>query len=145
MSKNNVPILSYPDPHQYPGFLLWKSANKWEKVINEHLVEIGLNQADLFHLISLFSLLQEKDEVKQVDLANFAGSTTMSCSKILAKCEKKGLIKRVMGNDTRSKFINLTNKGKEILQLSAEAMARADFEFFKLNGRGEFIKYLQKI
>jgi DNA-binding MarR family transcriptional regulator len=137
-------MTQYPDPSNYAGFLVWKKANKWEKFLNTKIKEIGLNQSELLHLISIFHLLQTQKELCQSQLADYTGVTTMSVSKILTKLESIALIERRIGSDIRSKSIIITEQGLNIL-VDAEKMEGADTKFFPNAGKDGFIKYLKKL
>ncbi|MBC7472295.1 MAG: winged helix-turn-helix transcriptional regulator [candidate division SR1 bacterium] len=139
------PNIQYPVPTDFAGFLLWQTANKWEKYINLQLKKTDLNQADMLHLISLFHLLQTSSEVSQVQLAEYTGVTTMSVSKILTKLSKIDLVTRKIGSDSRSKSISLTEKGIKILQECANKMQDADKKFFVPKAKPQFINYLNNL
>jgi DNA-binding MarR family transcriptional regulator len=137
------PNIQYPDPSNYAGFLVWQKANKWEKFLNSQLRAIGLNQAELLHLISIFHLLQTQKELSQSQLADYTGVTTMSVSKILTKLESMALIERRTGSDIRSKSIVVTKKGLTTMIQSAEQMHSADAEFYPKSGKD--VGYLSKL
>jgi DNA-binding MarR family transcriptional regulator len=134
-----------PDPNQFAGFLVWKTANRWERFINNALKPYGLNQSEMLHLISIFHLLQSSVEISQTQLAHYSGVTTMSVSKILTKLEKMTLITRQTGSDPRSKSINLTQKGIELLIQCAELIRDADSKFYKSKSKLQFINYLTNL
>jgi DNA-binding MarR family transcriptional regulator len=139
------PNIPYPVPTDFAGFLLWQTANKWEKYINLQLRETGLNQAEMLHMISLSHLLQTQEEVSQAQLAEYTGVTTMSVSKILTKLEKNNLIARKTGSDPRSKSIALTESGFRLLQECATKMRDSDVAFFPATSKPQFITYLKNL
>jgi DNA-binding MarR family transcriptional regulator len=139
------PNIPYPVPTDFAGFLLWQTANKWEKYINLQLRATGLNQAEMLHAISLFHLLQIQTDVSQTQLADYTGVTTMSVSKILTKLEKNNLIARKTGSDPRSKSITLTESGLKLIQECATEMRNADETFFPSTSKPQFINYLKKL
>jgi DNA-binding MarR family transcriptional regulator len=138
-------MTQYPDPSNYAGFLVWQKANKWEKFLNSQLKELGLNQSELLHLISIFHLLQTQKELSQSQLADYTGVTTMSVSKILTKLESMALISRQIGSDIRSKSIVVSEQGFTTLTQCAELMGKTDAEFFGKSGKDGFVKYLSKL
>ena len=119
-----------PPPESKAGFLLWQVANKFEKRVNEELKEFGFNQSEYFHLISLVRLAQKGQEVTQADIAKFADTIPMNTSKIMTKFEKKGLIKRVTGTDSRSKSIQITQNGLSVAVQIASKIGQLDSAFF---------------
>jgi DNA-binding MarR family transcriptional regulator len=134
-----------PNPNDYAGFLIWKTSNQWEKYINNLLLPFGLIQSEICHLISIIQLVQIQKTVTQVELSRSIGTTPMSTSKILRGLEKKGFISRIPGKDTRSKTIQITEQGMEILISTAPILAKADGEFFASSNPQQLIKQLQEI
>jgi DNA-binding MarR family transcriptional regulator len=135
----------HPNPYNFPGFLLWVAANKWEKRINSVLSNSGLNHGEILHLISLYSLILSQEEVTQTQLAEMTGTTTMGVSKILTKLQKLGFITRAQGKDPRSKAINITEKGNLVLLSTATTLGQTDSDFFPAKGKTEFINYINQI
>jgi DNA-binding MarR family transcriptional regulator len=133
------------NPRDISGFLLWQSANKWEKYVNSYLKEIGLNQSENFHLMCLNYLTRAGEEITQVGLAHFTGVTSMSVSKILKKLETQKIIKRFTGKDTRSKTLKLTEKGLELAVKSSEILDSADKLFFPSKDKQLYIDYLARL
>ena len=136
---------SFPDPTDYAGFLIWQKSNSWGRTVNSELKKIGLNQAQYFHLISLFYLLNTQKEVTQVGLAEYTGTTFMNTSKIINGFEKIDLIKRQIGKDSRSKSLSITQKGLDVLILGATTMGDLDASFFPETDKIKFINYLKKL
>jgi DNA-binding MarR family transcriptional regulator len=143
MSK--IDFKNVPDPMDYPGFLIWQKANAWEKFINSKLQKFGLTQSEILQLISLVILTQKKSEVTQVDLAEYTGVSAMGVSKTLKLLEKKKLITREEGTDSRSKSLGCTETGLEVLIDSAVLLREANIQFFPKNDQDQFIKYLKNI
>jgi DNA-binding MarR family transcriptional regulator len=142
---NDITMHQYPDPSNYAGFLVWQKANKWEKFLNSQLKEIGLNQSELLHLISISHLMRIQKEISQTQLADYTGVTTMSVSKILTKLEYMKLIERKTGSDIRSKSIVVTKDGFTFLIKCAELMHNSDVEFYPKSQKPNFIQYLKKL
>jgi DNA-binding MarR family transcriptional regulator len=134
-----------PNPNDYAGFLIWKTSNQWEKYINILLLPFDLIQSEIFHLISIVQLVQTQTNVTQIELSRSIGTTPMSTSKILRGLEKKGFISRIPGKDPRSKTIQITKQGMEILISTAPILANADQTFFSSSKPQELIKQLKEI
>jgi DNA-binding MarR family transcriptional regulator len=142
---NNIPKNQYPDPSNYAGFLVWQKSNKWEKFINSKIKEIGLNQSELLHLISITHLLRTQQELSQSQLAEYTGVTTMSVSKILTKLERLSFVERKIGSDPRSKSIVVTEQGFVTLIQCAQLMHDSDVQFYPKSQKPNFIQYLSKL
>jgi DNA-binding MarR family transcriptional regulator len=142
---NNIPVTQYPDPSNYAGFLVWQKANKWEKFINSKIKQIGLNQSELLHLISISHLLRTQKKLCQSQLSDYTGVTTMSVSKILTKLESLGFVDRKVGSDPRSKSIAVTELGFTTLVQCAQLMHNSDAEFYPKSQKPNFIQYLSKL
>ncbi|AFY57865.1 transcriptional regulator [Rivularia sp. PCC 7116] len=138
-SLKNKPL----DPVNHAGFLIWQVANNWEKQINNELKEFGLNQAEYFHLVSLFWLLENQEEVTQTEIARFADTIPMNTSKIMTKFEKKGLITRVAGSDSRSKSLCITESGEQIAIQATARLSRLSEQFFDKDDDNNFLNYLK--
>jgi DNA-binding MarR family transcriptional regulator len=134
-----------PNPNNYDGFLIWKTSNEWEKYINSLLSPFGLIQSEICHLISIIQLVQTQKHVTQIELSRSIGTTPMSTSKILRGLEKKGLISRIPGKDPRSKTIQITKQGMQILIATAPILAEADQTFFSSTKPQELINQLKEI
>jgi MarR family transcriptional regulator, organic hydroperoxide resistance regulator len=134
-----------PNPNDYPGFLVWKLANKWEKYINARLKPFGVNQAEMLHLISLFWLSKYQQEVTQTALADDTGVSTMAVSKIIRNLERLGFALRLIGTDPRSKSLTVSEAGLNLLHQTAGILSTADQEFFHNSGKQQLIHYIKSI
>jgi DNA-binding MarR family transcriptional regulator len=142
---SQIDLNNIPNPLDYPGFLILQKANVWEKYVNAKLIDFGLTLSEIFQLISLVILSQKQDEVTQVDLSQLSGVSAMSVSKILKLLEKKKLVVRTVGRDSRSKALSITSKGLDILINSSKLLDEANKQYFPKDGADTFVKYLKKI
>jgi DNA-binding MarR family transcriptional regulator len=142
---NQLKSISFSSPLEYPGFLIWQKANVWEKYINDILKQLHITQSEIFQLISLATLLRQHDEVRQIDLVSFTGASPMSVSKILKILEKRDLITRTTGVDTRSKALGITEVGMRMLIDSTHLLFEANKTFFSEENLEQFKHYLQNI
>ncbi|MGL4757986.1 MAG: MarR family winged helix-turn-helix transcriptional regulator [Patescibacteria group bacterium] len=133
------------DPRQYSGFTLWLKANNWETELNSKLKPFKTTQNEVLMLISLVFLSGGKSEIRQSDLAQFTGVSPMSVSKTLSKLEKKNLITRLVGKDSRSKAISITKIGMEILTSTATILVETNNNFFPNKSKPEFDQYLNQL
>jgi DNA-binding MarR family transcriptional regulator len=134
-----------PNPNDFAGFLIWKTSNELEKYINSLLLPFDLIQSEIFHLIAIMQLVQAGKQVSQIEVSRSIGTTPMSTSKILRKLEKKHLISRVVGNDSRSKSIQITNDGLKILMSTVQILGDANTTFFANTNQEELTKNLKQI
>jgi DNA-binding MarR family transcriptional regulator len=134
-----------PNPNDFAGFLIWKTSNELEKYINSLLVPFGLIQSEIFHLIAIMQLVQSSKTVSQIEISRSIGTTPMSTSKILRNLEKKQLISRVVGNDSRSKSIQITHEGLKILMSTVQILGDANTTFFANTNQQELTKNLKQI
>ncbi|MBV6626368.1 MAG: MarR family transcriptional regulator [Rivularia sp. (in: Bacteria)] len=130
-------------PDNYASFLIWQVANKWEKRVNSELKEFDLTQAEYYQLASLFWLSQHQEEVTQTDIAKFADTIPMNTSKIMTKFEKKGLVKRVAGSDSRSKSLSITDNGEHIAIQATAKLNCLNEQFFDKDDDRNFLNHLK--
>jgi DNA-binding MarR family transcriptional regulator len=139
----NIP--NVPDPRTYIGFQLWQKSNLCEKYINSQLKKYQITQSEIFPLISLAVLINQSGEVTQVQLSDFTGISVMSISKILKTLEKKNYISRTTGKDSRSKALEITEDGMQILINSAQTLQEANTKLFPDDNSKQFYNYLLAI
>lgn len=145
-SASLLPTDRVPNPYDVAGFQLWQSANEWERFVNTALEPFGVNQSEVFQLISLVVAARQQEgvgEVTQVLLAQLTGTHVMTVSKILRSLEKKQLIVRTVGRDARAKALRITKAGEQLLIETTGALMEANNNFFPAAGRAELVAYLQ--
>jgi DNA-binding MarR family transcriptional regulator len=134
-----------PDPRDFIGFLLWQKSNNWEKYINQQIKSFDITQSEIFLLISLAILTSNDKEVTQIDLVKFTSVSPMSVSKALKILERKELISRNVGTDSRSKSLELTEEGVSILIKSSHLLIQSQNTFFPNQDMTIFSKYLKSL
>ena len=92
------------------GLLLWKTSNLWQSKLRNVLEEYNLT---LNEFIILETLLMTKDEnITQVYISKSSGINVSVISTVIKILQKKSLIKRKSGLDSRIKIIELSENGK---------------------------------
>ena len=92
------------------GLLLWKASNLWQSKLRNVLEEYNLT---LNEFIILETLLMTKDEnITQVYISKSSGINVSVISTVIKILQKKSLIKRKSGLDSRIKIIELSENGK---------------------------------
>mgnify|MGYP000594351146 CR=1 FL=1 len=83
------------------------------------------------------------------DIENIFGLKSSSITSLMQGLEKKEFIKRVTGiNDTRTKELVLTDKGKELVAISRKVfddVEKAMVKEFSDEERNQFLNYLERV
>ncbi len=144
---NRSPLnISTPDRvEDAPGFLLWQIEMCWQRAANQLLSAYDLTYTQFIVLYISDFLTESHINVYQHQVAKFSRIDRMMTSRILASLEKKNYIERIkLSGDARAKLVNLTDKGKEVLEQSLRAVSKAEQTFFKPGGT-EFVKSMENI
>ncbi|WP_100487083.1 MarR family winged helix-turn-helix transcriptional regulator [Sporolactobacillus pectinivorans] len=135
---NSFPSRFHEDAEASIGFLFIRVYNLWHRQIKSQLQTLGLTHPQYVVLASLGYLLQKQKEVTQILVAQNADMDVMTVSTILKNLEKKKWILRTTSSqDTRAKWVNLTDKGHEILTLALPIVEEIDAKFFLTLGKEE--------
>lgn len=115
------------------GIVFESVNNKRQQIIRNKFVQISLTYPQFLILNALTKLQEEKEEVKQVDLADFTGMDVMTVSTIVRNLEKQALISRENSEkDTRAKIIKLTIDGTQRVQSGQRMIGQIDCQFFSV-------------
>lgn len=107
--------------------------NKRQQIIRNKFVQISLTYPQFLILNALEKLQEKKEEVKQVDLADFTRMDVMTVSTIVRNLEKQALISRENSEkDTRAKIIKLTNDGTQKVWAGQNMISQIDDQFFSV-------------
>jgi DNA-binding MarR family transcriptional regulator len=141
--------LAFEHPDESAGFMVWKTANLWQRKIKEQLDPLGLTPVQFLLLNSLATLNKNQTfAITQKMLSDFSGCDKMMTSKVLRSLEDKKLVQRKNHHsDTRSISLLLTTKGMDLLQLATPAFSLAEKLFFETLKKKEskFSKHLKKL
>lgn len=125
----------FKSPEKSPGYLLGQLTLIWQRKIKKALDPLDLTQTQFVLLTSVAWLSNQKEDVTQVEIANLNNFDRMMVSKVLRTLQEKKLITREEhSTDTRAKIVNLTPKGREVLQTALTKVETADMEFFSTIG-----------
>ncbi|MBI5679545.1 MAG: winged helix-turn-helix transcriptional regulator [Methanobacterium sp.] len=130
MEKNFYEWLE--EPEEMIGFLFWKITYLWQRKMNKSLKKADLTHTH-FALLSGAAWLQKEGEIiTQTKLANFTQTNVMVTSKIIKILENKNFIeRRNEGDDTRAKYVYITEKGLETLGKASKITEEVNQEFFE--------------
>lgn len=119
------------EPEEMVGFLFWKIMYLWQHKMNKALKDVDLTHVH-FTLLSGVAWLEKYGEpISQTKLADFTQTNVMVTSKIIRILEKKDFIERKnQGNDTRAKYVYLTEKGIKTLEKASKIAEEINQEFF---------------
>ncbi|GHT19163.1 putative HTH-type transcriptional regulator YdcH [Bacteroidia bacterium] len=132
-SKDNT--FSVERAEESSGFLLWQVTTLWQRKIRQALEQYDLTHSQFVLLTSLHWLLLHNREVTQIILSVHSKIDPMTTSSVLRTLQKKGLIRRQEhATDTRSKILNITAKGKDLVKKAVVTVERIDRDFFALLG-----------
>lgn len=130
------------------GFMLWQTANAWQRAARAALGPVGLTYVQVVLLAGLAELVAEGARVSQAALAQALGADVMMTSQVLRALEADGLVRRDRDpDDTRARTLALTPEGEARLAEAVPLLALLDDSFFDPLGRKEerFAKSLRKL
>jgi DNA-binding MarR family transcriptional regulator len=118
-------------PEQSAGFLLWQVAHAWQRRAAEALSGAGLTYMQFVLLACLGWLARDREDVTQIQLAEFCKIDPMMVSQVIRLMEKKRLVaRREHPTDTRAKRLSITKKGAQILTRALPIVEDAADAFF---------------
>jgi len=125
--------LAFDKPEENAGFLLWQTANLWQRKMKEQLDKVGITHVQflLLNTLASFNLLVDKP-ITQAMLAEKSGCDKMMTSKVIRLLEERQFVVRKPHHaDTRSLTILITKSGMELLQKATPVFMDVDKLFFK--------------
>jgi len=118
-------------PSQSPGFLLWHTTLRWQRVMAAALAPLDLTHAQFVLLACAWWLGQHGDPPRQSQVAAQAGTDPKMTSDVVARLEAKGLLRREADPaDARAKFVLVTPAGASLAAQAIEVVEAADASFF---------------
>jgi len=123
------------EPEEMVGFLFWKITYLWQREMNKALRDVDLTHTH-FALLSGIAWLEKNGEsISQIKIADFTQTNVMVTSKISRILENKGFIeRRIEDEDTRAKYVYLTEKGLKTLEKASKITEEINQEFFEALG-----------
>lgn len=122
-------------PGASPGFLLWRTTLRWQRVMTATLKPLALTHVQFVLLASVWWLsTQAKDRTalpSQRAVADHAGTDIMMTSQVLRALETQGLVTRTADSaDARVKRLDVTKKGAALAQRAVARVEAVDADFF---------------
>jgi DNA-binding MarR family transcriptional regulator len=131
-----------------PSFYLQMVVYKWEKGIQDLLLDFDLTNTQFKILASLMILTKDQRIITQMDVANLLNADKMMVSEVIRKLEKKGYVVRASHpTDRRAKSLIVTQKGLDAVETAVQRAAWFDEIFFSPLGGGleSFTGMLKKL
>jgi DNA-binding MarR family transcriptional regulator len=98
---------------------------------------------------SLMTVLAERPDLEQLDLANEIGVDRTTIGDVLFRMQKRGLVRRrVSAGDRRAKLVQLTAKGAKIHRAMARAVQRTHdrtLDALPVRNRKDFLRDLARL
>lgn len=137
--RKNDPVISdpwkeasrYAGPDDSPGFLLWVVSTTWRRQVEGVLAPLGLTHPQFVTLAAIDWLTRDGDPVAQAAVGRHVRLDPNTMSQILRGLEKRGLIERRKGPDSRAKNPVLTTAGREMVQQAVPLVEEVDAAFFR--------------
>jgi DNA-binding MarR family transcriptional regulator len=118
-------------PSQSPGFLLWHTTMRWQRVMAAALAPLDLTHVQFVLLACAWWLGEHGDPPRQSQVAAQAGTDPKMTSDVIARLEAKGLLRRTADpSDARAKFVLVTPEGAELAARAIVVVEEADAAFF---------------
>ncbi|WP_426593547.1 MarR family winged helix-turn-helix transcriptional regulator [Cellulomonas sp. McL0617] len=118
-------------PSQSPGFLLWHTTMRWQRVMTAALAPLDLTHAQFVLLACAWWLGERADPPRQSQVGAQAGTDPKMTSDVVARLEGKGLLRRAPDPaDARAKFVLVTPAGAALAARGIEVVEAADASFF---------------
>lgn len=124
-------VSRYAEADASPGFLLWLVSTTWRRQVEAVLAPLGLTHPQFVTMASLAWLTREGAPVSQAALGRHVRLDPNTMSQILRGLEKRGLIERRKGRDTRAKNPRLTDAGADLVRQAVPRVEEVDDRFFK--------------
>lgn len=124
-------IFSFHKAEDSPGFLLWQATIIWQRLIKKTLDVHGISHAQFVILAITLWFENKHQPVSQGVIVQQSKLDKMTVSKSLKKLVSDGIIKRLENQeDTRSKSVHLTKKGKALASKLVPLVEKLDKQFF---------------
>lgn len=118
-------------PATSPGFLLWHTTLRWQRVMAAALAPLDLTHVQFVILASTWWLNGQGENPRQSRLSEYTGSDARMTSEVVARLISKGLLDRAPDpEDARAKVLAVTAEGAAVAARAIEAVEAADEAFF---------------
>lgn len=122
-------------PGDSPGFLLWRTTLRWQRVMTATLHPLGVTHVQFVLLVTVWWLTRPHGEhpgqPSQREVADHASVDVMMTSQVLRTLEARGLVTRHADPaDARVKRLAVTAPGAALAQRAVHLVEAADRQFF---------------
>jgi DNA-binding MarR family transcriptional regulator len=131
-----------------PSYYLQVVVYRWEKGMQELLLDFDLTNTQFKILASLMFLTKDRQVITQMDVAKLMGADKMMVSEVIRTLEKKGyLVRADHPTDRRAKSLVVTEKGYDAVETAMQRAVRYDESFFSSlgNERESFQRMLKAL
>jgi DNA-binding MarR family transcriptional regulator len=120
-------------PEDSPGFMLWQTTVIWQRLIKKMLDDHGISHGQFVVMAVLLWFENHDQQLTQIDIAKGTKLDKMTVSKSLKKLASLGYVTRSESEqDTRAKWVRLTDQGKELVSQLIPRVEGIDEDFFKV-------------
>ena len=120
----------YEEARDSPGFLIWRTTNRWQAAQRAVLKPFGLTHVQFVILASL-TWLDAKGPITQRQLADHAAVDPMMTSQVLRVLEQRQLVtRRPHPNDRRARALMVPAEGRALANRAVVAVEACDRSFF---------------
>ena len=120
----------YEEARDSPGFLIWRTTNRWQAAQRAVLKPFGLTHVQFVILASL-TWLDAEGPITQRHLADHAAVDPMMTSQVLRVLEQRQLVtRRPHPNDRRARALMVTAEGRALANRAVVAVEACDRSFF---------------
>lgn len=125
-------VFKEKDADDSPGFLLFKITVLWQKKLGIIFNDLRIQQTQYAILASLKFYEEKNEKCTQAFLVEHARIDKMTLSKSVRQLEKSGLVRRTQSEeDARAVIVNLTSKGRKLVNEAVQRIEDADESFFQ--------------
>ncbi len=118
-------------PATSPGFLLWHTTLRWQRVMAATLAPLDLTHVQFVILASTWWLNGHGESPRQARLSEYTGSDARMTSEVVGRLIAKGLLARTQDpDDARAKVLSVTTSGAAVAARAIDAVEAADETFF---------------
>jgi DNA-binding MarR family transcriptional regulator len=128
-----------PGPQASPGFLLWRTTLRWQRLMTATLKPLGLTHVQFVVLATVWWLGKHDTNdahsphggPSQRQVADHAATDIMMTSQVLRTLEQRGLITRHLDpGDSRVRRLAITQEGTALVTKAIYLVEAADSDFF---------------
>ncbi len=118
-------------PATSPGFLLWHTTLRWQRVMAAALAPLDLTHVQFVILASTWWLNGQDEKPRQSRLSEYTGSDARMTSEVVGRLIAKGLLVRTPDpEDARAKALSVTAYGAVVAARAIDVVEAADEAFF---------------